>query len=246
MTDPINEQISAFVDGALPAAEAELLMKRFQRDASLRNTVGRYALIGEALRSTEAGGPTKDFASRVSRAIEQEAVSSKGWRPVATWLKPVAGGAIAAGVAAVALVSLRIAPVASPSTDIAASAETPSTPVLTAAVVQPREISREVLPSNTVPLDSGNYTAPPIQVINSGRLANFVVAHSEYSSPLGRRNMLTGLLAEEAIDQATASSLVQSTLPDANVERGGESEVRKQPDQNNSNRKNVDEGLTVR
>ena len=64
MTDPIHEQISSFLDGELPAAESELLLKRLERDSQLRNTVGRYSLIGEALRSTEAGGPTKDFAAR--------------------------------------------------------------------------------------------------------------------------------------------------------------------------------------
>jgi sigma-E factor negative regulatory protein RseA len=210
MTDPIHEQISAFLDGELPAAESELLLKRLQRDAHLRNAVGRYSLIGEALRSTEAGGPTRDFAERVSRAIEQEAAPGKGWRPVASWLKPVAGGAIAAGVAAVALVSLRIAPVATQSNEfMTAAVEAPSMPVVAAPVAR----SREVLPSDTVPVSAGNFPAPPIQVINNGRLANFVMAHSEYSSPLGRPNVLTGLLAEEAIEQNDPANWLPASPP---------------------------------
>src|SRR5215831_4128694 len=110
MTDPIHEQLSAFHDGELSTAESELLLKRLQRDPQLRSTLGRYALIGEALRAKEAGGPTKDFAARVAKAIEGEETPRLSWRPVASWLKPVAGGAIAAGVAAVALVSLRVSP----------------------------------------------------------------------------------------------------------------------------------------
>ena len=107
--------------------------------------------------------------------------------------------AIAAGVAAVALVSLRIAPINAPANNVAAAAiETPSMPVLVDTGIR----VQERLPSDTVPASSGTFTAPPpIQVINNGRLANFVMAHSEYSTPLGRRNVLTGLLAEEAIEQ---------------------------------------------
>jgi sigma-E factor negative regulatory protein RseA len=207
MTDPIHEQISSFLDGELPVAESELLLKRLERDAQLRNTVGRYALIGEALRSTEAGGPTRDFAARVSRAIEQESAPGRAWRPVANWLKPVAGGAIAAGVAAVALVTLRIAPVAEP-VESAAAREPAAAPLLVSAVPEP---SADAMPSYTVPMSKANFPPPPIQVVNNGRLANFVMAHSEYSTPLGRRNVLTGLLAEEAIDQNDAADAPATT-----------------------------------
>lgn len=206
MTDPIHEQVSSFLDGELPAAESELLLKRLERDPQLRNTVGRYSLIGEALRSTEAGGPTRDFAARVSRAIEQEEAPGKSWRPVTNWLKPVAGGAIAAGVAAVALVSLQVGPVARTEGNLAKAAiETPSVPVIadTQQAVAQQPV-REAMPSDTVPMGGGNFPAPPIQVVNSGRLANFVVAHSEYSTPLVRRNVLTSLLSEEAVDQNSA------------------------------------------
>jgi hypothetical protein len=32
--------------------------------------------------------------------------------------------------------------------------------------------------------------------MNAARLTNYVVAHSEYSSPLGRRSVLSGIVAE--------------------------------------------------
>ena len=210
MTDPIHEQLSAFHDGELPDAESELLLKRLQRDPQLRAAVGRYSLIGEALRSTRAGGPTRDFAARVSRAIEQEAVPTKSWRPVATWLKPVAGGAIAAGVAAVALVSLRVF---QPETSTATTAGETIAPAVQIVAEQtaPRT---EALPSYTVPMNTANRAAPPIQVINNGRLANFVMAHSEYSSPLHQRNVLTGLLVE---DNASDSSEIPQTSTESST-----------------------------
>jgi sigma-E factor negative regulatory protein RseA len=198
MTDPIHEQISAFHDGELSAAESELLLKRFARDAALRAAVGRYALIGEALRSTKAGGPSKDFASRVAKAIEREAAPGISWRPIANWLKPVAGGAIAAGVAAVALVSVRMTTPDTSPEQIAVVAPPSAEAVPSAEVIQAVDRAKSEPPQGiTVPMNTSGRNPPPIQVINNGRLANFVMAHSEYSSPLDQRSVLTGLLIEE-------------------------------------------------
>ena len=74
MTDALNEQLSALLDGELPDGESELVLKRLERTPLLRDTLGRYALIGEAMRSTEpvvAAPP--GFASRISAALAQEA-----------------------------------------------------------------------------------------------------------------------------------------------------------------------------
>jgi hypothetical protein len=52
-------------------------------------------------------------------------------------------------------------------------------------------------------------------VVNNQRLANFVVAHSEYSSPLGRRNVLTGLVAEDLpADQPVEQFIVEQLAID--------------------------------
>ena len=45
-----DSQLSAMFDGALPAAECELLARRLVRDEALRAQWSRYALIGAALR----------------------------------------------------------------------------------------------------------------------------------------------------------------------------------------------------
>ena len=50
MSEQIREQVSAFLDGELPNSESELLLKRLTRDGVLRESFGRYALIGEAIR----------------------------------------------------------------------------------------------------------------------------------------------------------------------------------------------------
>ena len=111
MSEQIREQVSAFLDGELPSSETELLLKRLTRDAELRESFGRYALIGEAMRGGTPSLMTRGFAARVNLAIDGEPVPVAGRATPQTraprWWRPFAGAAVAAGVAAVAVVALQ-------------------------------------------------------------------------------------------------------------------------------------------
>ena len=74
MSEQIREQVSAFLDGELPNSETELLLKRLTRDPELRESFGRYALIGEAVRGTSRGLLTRGFSGRVNLAIDGELI----------------------------------------------------------------------------------------------------------------------------------------------------------------------------
>src|SRR3974390_1797517 len=107
MSEQIREQVSAFLDGELPNSETELLLKRLTRDPELRESFGRFALIGEAVRGANSGTLSRSFASRVNQAIDGEPAiqtPAHGAR-VKHWWRPVAGVAVAAGVATVAIVA---------------------------------------------------------------------------------------------------------------------------------------------
>jgi sigma-E factor negative regulatory protein RseA len=56
-----------------------------------------------------------------------------------------------------------------------------------------------------------SYTVPtsiePLSIVPSTELANYMVAHSEFSTPLSRRNLLSALVASE---QGTAGGSEQS------------------------------------
>src|SRR6202521_5672117 len=110
MSEQILEQVSAFLDGELPNAETELLLKRLTRDAELRESFGRFAMIGEALRGQGSHILAGGFASRVNLAIDGEpsqvAAHAQQSR-VARWWRPLAGVTVAAGVATVAIVALQ-------------------------------------------------------------------------------------------------------------------------------------------
>jgi len=222
MSEQIREQVSAFLDGELPNTETELLLKRLTRDGELRESFGRYALIGEALRG--AGSPilTGGFASRVNLAIDGEPVQVPGHAHQARatrWWRPLAGVTVAAGVATVAIVALQqraISPglrVASAPT--ALNAEVPQSIVAAQnASVQGGGGAREAL-SYTVPARSAD--VPP--ALSSGRLTNYVFAHSKYSSGLGQRSVLADLLIEDdELQPAPIQGVVQPSLtPDVRV-----------------------------
>jgi sigma-E factor negative regulatory protein RseA len=192
--EAVREQLSAFLDGELPVAEMQLLLKRLERDTDLRRTFGRYVLGGEAMRATTADGPSRQFAARIAAAIETEKMPhAKPYsRPAMTWLKPVAGFGLAASVATVAVFAMR----GQPTTPGVVS--TTSSPLVAAAVTPNGNGEQR---SYVVPMQ---VNAPAVSGIPAAQLTNYVVAHSEFSSPLGRRNVLTGILADEDLADSQA------------------------------------------
>jgi sigma-E factor negative regulatory protein RseA len=186
MSEQIREQVSAFLDGELPSSETELLLKRLTREGELRESFGRYALIGEAMRGASQAYLTKGFAGRVNLAIDGEPVPVNGYLPQARahrWWRPFAGAAVAAGVAAIAVVALQQRAVAPTLRPMAALTAQNAVPV--------RATPREAI-SYTVPAAS---PAPPA-VMPLGRLTNYIFAHSKYSSGLDQRGVLADLLIE--------------------------------------------------
>lgn len=202
MTDPVQEQLSASLDGALSAAELDLLVKRIERDAALAATLGRYALIGEALKAEKPAVAPSTFATRVMAALAEEPASRRpaGLSPVAIRrLRPVAGFAVAASVAAIAVISVQR--LDEPSGQVADSSAPANLVLATSAD------DSYIVPTTT---------ATPASLVPATRLTNYVVAHSEYSSPLGRRSVLSGVLAEDEQDDAPQSVDVSDDVDAAN------------------------------
>ena len=184
MSEQIREQVSAFLDGELPNSETELLLKRLTRERELRESFGRYALIGEAIRGASRAYLTKGFAEGVNRAIDGEPVhAAVAAQPVRAprWWRPIAGVAVAAGVAAVAVVALQQRAVAP-----GVRMSMPLTAQSTAA-----SPAREAI-SYTVPaaMTQGSSAMAP------ARLTNYVFAHSKYSSGLDQRGVMADMLIE--------------------------------------------------
>lgn len=196
MTNTVKEQLSAFLDGELPEAETTLLLKRLERDDELKGTLSRYSLIGAALRAEGAVPDASNVASRVRAALVAE--PALGVRRVSRWLRPVAGLAMAAGVAAATVVLLPFvfdgagAPTALVA-DAPAAAPAPATVLAEGAVVPVVAVVDDPPPAYTIPPPVEAATSP----LSSAQLASYLVAHSEYVSPLARRSVLSAVTVEK-------------------------------------------------
>lgn len=230
-----DSQLSAMFDGELAGGECELLARRLVKDDTLRAQWSRYSMIGAALRAERGVALHDRVALRVQSAIAKEATYGQGADDVAAadaarsnvaapaaaragrqrWMRvgtPLAGASIAASVAAVSIFWLRGAQ--EPIDTLQASSAAPTTIVLTP------EPAATVAVNNTpasVPSDAeaGLYSTPAPSSATSiappARLANYVVAHSEYSGPLTRRMALLGIVGAEAGEATVAPEAVPAS-----------------------------------
>jgi sigma-E factor negative regulatory protein RseA len=125
MTEVIKEQLSAWTDGELPAAEERLLHERLLRDADLKATAARYQLLRDVLRAQAPARIRKDFAAQVAHAVAGLEPAGRARRPSLRWVRPLAGVAIAASVAMVAVYGLVLMQPAGPAEQALAAARQP-------------------------------------------------------------------------------------------------------------------------
>jgi negative regulator of sigma E activity len=100
-----REQLSALMDGALPADETRFLLRRLQHDASLAECWERWRLGGEVMRGlAPAQRLPGDFATRVALALQSNGQPSTAVAPrerKLAWLRWGGGAAMAASLAVV-------------------------------------------------------------------------------------------------------------------------------------------------
>lgn len=189
MKEELDSQLSAMFDDELPAEECELLARRLSRDTDLKARWGRYAVMGAAIRAERGVRLNAAVAGRVSAVLLAEPELGAPTVPARSrlhWWQPVAGAAVAASVAAASILWLR-------------AQAPPEGGPLTAQVVQQPQATK-VLNRQTAGPDSYVTPAAPAAravVVPSTELANYVVAHSMFSSPVARRNLLSAFMTSE-------------------------------------------------
>src|SRR5210317_71025 len=113
MNDAIRMQISAFVDGELPDAEADLLLRRMSQDAELRRKAAEYLEIGRALRGERNVQGIDRLLDRIAAEIDDKPMDEDVVAPEsapAKAIRPLAGIAVAASVALIAIFGLQVTP----------------------------------------------------------------------------------------------------------------------------------------
>ena len=181
MSDEIREQLSALADDELNDVEQPLLLGRLQRDAELRACLGRYQLIGEVMRGTGATA-TLGIAGRVQQALAGDMpVSARATEQMALW-KPVAGLAVAASVALVAVLTVTSVN-ENPANNVPALATADLAPVV-APVLTPGPAVTQVSDI------SGDPRWDRLDPSIDKRLSGYLVNHNEYAASRGVQGVM--------------------------------------------------------
>ena len=109
MNTESREHLSSLMDGEVTQETGRFLVRRLGADAGLRETWARYHLIRDCLRDQQTQFVQVELSQRVHRALsEDQSPAAAGRKPVRTnrWLKPVAGFAVAASVALIAVITV--------------------------------------------------------------------------------------------------------------------------------------------
>ncbi len=108
ITENIREKISALLDGELSQQDVNLTLDQLSEQQSLQDIWCRYNHISDVMRGDVGGRAASDFADKIRAQVDAEPAILAAPKPVssaAAWVKPLAGTAIAASVAALAVMT---------------------------------------------------------------------------------------------------------------------------------------------
>jgi negative regulator of sigma E activity len=209
MTDRIKEQLSTFLDGELPEPETALLLKRLERDDELRGALSRYSLIGAVLRNDGDVPAARQVAARVSAAIAREPMRVSAFVRLPrrdALLRSLTGFAVAAGVAFGAVLLVQ---------QLGSREQAPPEAVIAQAIDSPVEPVSDSSDASDEPATT--YVTPPATEAPGGiapaQLANYLVAHYGYATPLVRRSVGAGLMSA-----ADGAALVDTTAAEGRAD----------------------------
>lgn len=178
MKQEINESVSAFLDQELSPHDLQETLDRVLADETLRGVWDRYHLIGDSIRGEGVRLSAAGIADQVRAGLEVEPaiLAIQGAKRSYTgapsrWRRPVAGVAMAASVAALALVALPLLTEREPGAD----------PVLVTRPATPVSPQAPIQYVNSGATRWENLETPEIE----SRLNRYLVDHSEYASSGG-------------------------------------------------------------
>lgn len=183
MQDIVAEQLSAWLDDELPAAELELLYARLRQSPEQQQRLERYGLIGATLRGGVTAPDARQVGDRIRRVLDAEAGSAvvtdgpgimpAGRVPDRRWQTNIAPFAAAATVL---LTIFLMATVRSPSPAPVAAIQVNRTGMRVPVAMVAERLRSQPLATRTL--------------LSRQRLTDYLVYHGEY----------TGTLAVQAAD----------------------------------------------
>jgi len=160
MTRIIDEQLSALLDGELPAEQESLLLRRLEREPASLEKLARFGLIGELVRDPSTQTSAMAIRERVARKIAAEEAANRPTAapsPSSSVSLGVVGAGIAASIALLVMMNLADRP--------------GSTRVSGGGLV-----AQSTLPEHT-----------DVMAMDSTRLTRYLVSHAQYSNSASRQ-----------------------------------------------------------
>ncbi|MCW0378398.1 hypothetical protein NB697_001244 [Xanthomonas sacchari] len=195
-----RQQLSALIDGELPADEARFVLRRLQHDEELSGCHERWQLCGDILRGRVSVPAPSDFSARVRQAVAAEAqqaaradaVSTAGKRRTWRW------GGSAALAASVALLALFV------------TQRLPQTPEALAPAQVADAAAPSLAPAATTPQVP---TPAPAPADPQGDLAAAVAAAPAMAIAANRRQEAAAAARREATRSAQAARAYAAAAP---------------------------------
>jgi sigma-E factor negative regulatory protein RseA len=169
MTEEIQQQLSALMDGELDRDATRFLLKRMDSDASLAQRWSRYHIARACLRRQGEIAVGVDIASAVMQRIASESAAVPIARRFAPLLRWGAGGAIAAAVTVAALVVSRPSTLHAP--EIATAAATAPVQRTAETRQEPRSPMQQQPPLSMASFDYGS------PMVADPRLESYLIRH---------------------------------------------------------------------
>lgn len=182
MNEQQNEKLSALMDGELD----ELNLNQIARDESAKATWHRYHLISDVLHQRQLLPVNLDLSAKISEMIKNEpAILAPVTKTTPHYLKPAAGFAVAASVAALAILGVQLY-----QSDVAGPSQVP------VAEVQIQQPVRELLVVAPQPLpqpaSQNNASVRPVQmeIQSNAKISRYIMQHNEYQSNVGMQGVM--------------------------------------------------------
>jgi sigma-E factor negative regulatory protein RseA len=100
------EHLSCLMDGEISRETGRFLVRRLGADEELCATWARYHVVRDCLRHNDGRVSGEDLSRRVRLALERESPPAAARKSLSFWIKPLAGVAVAASVALMAIVAV--------------------------------------------------------------------------------------------------------------------------------------------
>jgi len=164
MSRTLDEQLSAALDGELPADQYDLLLRRLDSDPELRERFARFSLIGDAMAGAEPEIGSLALADRIREEIAGIDTPPGMEADDASGGTSIVGGMLGAGFAAAAalILALNLSP---------QSTDAPG----------PRVAGVTPLPTPVVSVTDRRANVEP------ERMTRYLIAHAEYANPASRQ-----------------------------------------------------------